>query len=70
MGMMNGMQTSPEALLQRIEAMMRELQEMRRLLLIQNRPPEENLVEQLWSALGQGTWDEYRDDLAWECFVL
>jgi hypothetical protein len=68
MTMMNGVHTSPEALLQRIDAIMRELQEMRRLLLNQAQQPEEGLVEQLWGALGQGDWEEYHENLDEERF--
>ncbi len=69
MAMLNGLQTSPEALLQRIDAMMRELQEMRRLLLSQAKQPQEDLVKQLWGMLGEGDWDEYADDFDWERFL-
>ncbi|MBN2001832.1 MAG: hypothetical protein JXA21_00635 [Anaerolineae bacterium] len=68
MTILNGVQTTPEALLQRIDAIMRELQEMRRLLMSQSRQIDEDLVEQLWGSLGQGTWDEYHDDLDREYF--
>lgn len=66
---LSSIHTSPEMLLQRIDAMMRELQEMRRLLLSQAEQSEEGLVEQLWTALGQGRWDEYNQDLNTERFV-
>lgn len=69
MTMMHGVHTSPESLLQRIDAMMRELQEMRRLLLNQAQQPEEGLVEQLWGALGEGNWDEYQENLDAERFA-
>ncbi len=68
MTMLNGVHTTPEALLQRIDAIMRELQEMRRLLMSQSRQIDEDLVEQLWGILGQGTWDEYHEDFDWEHF--
>ena len=69
MTMLNGVHISPEMLLQRIDAMMRELQEMRRLLLSQAEQPENGLLAQLWGVLGQGSWDEYNEDFDGERFV-
>lgn len=68
-------QVSADVLLQRIEAMTRELQELRRLILAQPRPPVQtdsaaDLVAQLAGALGQGSWEEYEDDVEWERFAL
>ena len=69
MTILNGVHSSPEMLLQRIDAMMRELQEMRRLLLSQAEQSEEDMLEQLWGVLGHGTWPEYDDDFDVERFV-
>ncbi len=44
-----------EALLQRIDTMMRELQEMRRLILAQSQPSEADLIEQLHGAFAPQT---------------
>lgn len=68
MAILSGVQTTPEALLQRIDAIMRELQEMRRLIMSQSRQIDEDLVEQLWGILGHGDWDEYQEELDWEYF--
>lgn len=72
MNTLSTVQISPEALLQRIDGIMRELQELRRLVLEQ--PPsqvessESDLVAQLAGCLGQGSWNEYEDDINWERF--
>jgi len=67
-------QVPPEALLQRIDAIMRELQELRQLViaqpLFQGKPQEPDLVAQLSGCLGQGSWKEYEDDIEWERFAL
>jgi hypothetical protein len=68
-------QISEDVLLQRIDAMTRELQELRRLILAQSRSPVQtdsatDLVAQLAGALGQGSWEEYEDDIEWERFAL
>jgi hypothetical protein len=53
------MDTTPETILKRIDALVCELQELRQAILVQARPPDGNLAEQLYGALGQGSWDEY-----------
>lgn len=64
---------SPESLLKRIDAIMRELQELRRLVVAESppqaEPHEPGLVAQLAGCLGQGSWDEYEDDVEWERFA-
>ncbi|GAB4542805.1 MAG: hypothetical protein Kow0063_35280 [Anaerolineae bacterium] len=51
---------SPEAILERIEAIMRELAELRQMVLrIQPEPAAGDLAQQLYGALGHGSWEEY-----------
>jgi hypothetical protein len=73
MNTLSTVQVSPEALLQRIDAIMRELQELRRLVVAESPPQAEphgpGLVAQLAGCLGQGSWDEYEDDIEWERFA-
>jgi hypothetical protein len=73
MNTLSTVQVSPEALLQRIDAIMRELQELRRLIVVEPppraEPHEPGLVAQLAGCLGQGSWDEYEDDIEWERFA-
>ena len=59
---------SPDPVLRRIDAIIRELQELRRVVLVQERSADGNLTAQLYGALGQGTWDEYDSDLDWQRF--
>ena len=68
--MANRMSDQPqEALLQRIDAIAREL-EMLRQSILHPRADQSNgdLAQQLYGALGQGTWDEYDQDLDWQRF--
>jgi hypothetical protein len=60
---------SPDLILKRIDAIIQELQELRQVVLVQERSSEGNLAEQLYGALGQGTWDEYDPDLDWQRFA-
>ncbi len=48
--------------------MLDELQAMRRQLTQPKPPSAPNLVDQLFGALGHGTWDEYDMDLDWKRF--
>ena len=61
-----------DVLLKRIDAMMRELVDLRQLILAraesQARPADPDLVARLAGCLGQGSWDEYEDDVEWERF--
>ena len=62
---------SVETILQRIDATIRELEGLRKALLrAQAEPPENDLAQQLYGALGQGNWDEYDLDLDWQRVVL
>ncbi len=57
-------------ILQRIDAIMHELQELRAALLWQrSETPAAGKAQELFGALGQGTWDEYDPDLDWQRFT-
>ena len=59
------METTAEAILERIDTISHELQELpvpdpgTLVAVSQARPPDENPAEQLFGALGHGSWDEY-----------
>jgi hypothetical protein len=56
-------------ILQRIDAIIAELQALRHQVATQPDPtPPTNLVEELAGALGQGAWDEYDLQLDWQRF--
>lgn len=55
-------------MVKRIDAMIRELETMRRQLTQPKRIAPPNLVDQLFGVLGHGTWDEYDLDLDWKRF--
>jgi hypothetical protein len=62
--------TSPQdlrPLLTRLDAIIRELEALRRQLIME---PEKvfNLAEKLFGVLGNGSWDEYDPDLDWKRF--
>jgi hypothetical protein len=60
---------SPEAILQRIETIMRELAELRQMVLrTQSEPAAGGLAQQLYGALGHGSWEEYDAQLDWQRF--
>jgi hypothetical protein len=63
------MNITPETIVKRIDLIVRELQELRRTVLHQAQPPNENLAEKLYGALGQGSWDEYDLHLDWQRFA-
>jgi hypothetical protein len=60
---------SSDLILKRIDAIIQELQELRQIVLVQEHVADGNLTAQLYSALGQGTWDEYDLDLDWQRFA-
>jgi len=61
---------SVEAILQRIDTTIRELEGLRKALLrAQAETPENNLAQQLYGALGQGDWEEYDPKLDWQRFA-
>jgi predicted component of type VI protein secretion system len=60
---------SPQVIVQRIDAIMQELGELRQMIIrIQTKLPKDNLAEQLYGILGKGTWGEYDLDLEWQRF--
>jgi hypothetical protein len=62
---------SPKAILQRIDTIIRELEELRKMIVpLQAELPADNLAQQLYGVLGQGTWDEYDLDLDWQRFSV
>lgn len=63
------MDTTPETIIKKIDAILYELQELRRTILVQTRPSDGNLAEQLYGVLGRGTWDEYDRQLDWQRFA-
>lgn len=63
------MNTTPEIIVKKIDAILSELQDLRRAVLEQSRLHNGNLTEQLYGALGQGSWEEYDHDLDWQRFV-
>ena len=62
------MESTAETLLERIDAIAHELEELRQAVLVQVRPPDQNLANQLYGALGQGSWEEYDPQLDWHRF--
>ncbi len=66
-------QMPADVLLQRIDAMTRELLDLR-LVTAQVIPPmesqEPDLVAQLVGRLSQSSWEEYEHDVEWERFSL
>ena len=54
-----------KAFLKRIDIIIRELQALRQVIVAQYRPVEGHLTQQLYGALGQGTWEEYGPFLDW-----
>jgi len=61
---------SSDMILQRIDAIIAELQALRQQVLIKQPSPipSANLVDEMAGALGQGTWDEYDPQLDWKRF--
>ncbi len=60
---------SPEAILRRIETIMQELAELRQMVLLtQSEPATRGLAQQLYGALGHGSWEEYDPQLDWQRF--
>ena len=61
---------SVEAILQRIDTTIRELEGLRKALLrSQAETLKDDLAQQLYGALGQGDWEEYDPDLDWQRFA-
>ncbi|MGQ9586083.1 MAG: hypothetical protein ACUVXG_11865 [Anaerolineae bacterium] len=57
-----------EAVLERIDAILRELLELRQALAAQGRVTRGNMTAELFGALGHGTWEEYDLDFDWRQF--
>lgn len=63
--------TSSEMILRRIDAIIDELQSLRRAVITQQSPaitPTRSIVEELFGSLGPGSWDEYDLMLDWKQF--
>jgi hypothetical protein len=61
---------SSETILQRIDAIIHELTELRKIVLrAQVESPNGNLAQQLYGALGRGDWSEYDPGLDWQRFA-
>jgi hypothetical protein len=56
-------------ILEKIDTIAQELQELRKAIQSQIRPPAQNLAEHLFGALGQGSWDEYDLHVDWHRFA-
>lgn len=57
-----------EAVLERIDAILRELLELRQTVASHGRAARGNAAAQLFAALGHGTWQEYDLDVDWQRF--
>lgn len=57
-----------EAVLERIDAILRELLELRQTVVAQGWATRGDLAIELFGALGRGTWEEYNVDLDWQRF--
>jgi hypothetical protein len=61
-------ESTAETLLERIDVIARELEELRRAVLAQVEPPDRNLTDRRYGALGEGSWGEYDPNLDWQGF--
>jgi hypothetical protein len=60
---------SAEAILERIDAIIRELEALRQTLVtIKSSSSSDDLARKLFGVLGQGSWAEYDFDLDWQRF--
>ncbi|MBK8434303.1 MAG: hypothetical protein IPL28_24775, partial [Chloroflexi bacterium] len=50
-----------QLILNRLDTIMRELESLRRQIIMPS-PPPTNLTDQLFGSLGKGTWEEYELD--------
>lgn len=62
-------QASTEAILRRIETIMRELETLRQTVLAGTKVSASNPTRQLFGSLGTGSWTEYDVDLDWQQFA-
>lgn len=65
MDMLQTTEVPSGAVLERIDAILRELLELRQTVAAQGRAARGNLAAELFGALGRGTWEEYNLDLDW-----
>ena len=61
-------QLPSEAVLERIDAILRELLELRQAVVAQGHAAGGNMATELFGALGHGTWEEYDLDVDWRRF--
>lgn len=67
----SGTPSTTDAILTRLDAIMRELQEIRQVLLVSQSQSSASIVDQLWGALGPGTPEElaeFENDIYLEIF--
>ncbi|MBI3943685.1 MAG: hypothetical protein HY326_11785 [Chloroflexi bacterium] len=64
------MEEDVQQVVARIDAIILELEELRRRILITQPAPERNITGRLYGALGHGSWSEYDPDLDWIRFSL
>lgn len=57
-----------EVVLERIDAILRDLLELRRTVEAQGQVDRKNIATELFGALGYGTWEEYDRDVDWRRF--
>lgn len=70
--MLQTQNTTPENILQRIDAIIAELQQLRQSVTEmqkQTTVSSRSIVDELFGSLGPGTWDEYDDMLDWKRFA-
>jgi len=59
---------SPEAVLERIDSIVEELLELRRVIATERKLTSGNVSAELFGSLGCGTWDEYDAQADWRRF--
>lgn len=60
--------SNPQQIAERIDGIIRELEQLRRQLVKPVDRPAQGLTDQLFGALGHGAWREYDLDLDWQRF--
>jgi hypothetical protein len=61
--------TTPETIVRKIDAILSELEDLRRAILEQSLRNDGNSTDRLYGALGHGSWEEYDRDLDWQRFA-
>jgi len=61
-------QLPSEGVLERIDAILRELLELRQTVVAHGHAARGNMATDLFGALGHGTWEEYDFDVDWRRF--